>query len=100
MDYWDPTYEDALNLLAKLPEIAAFIYRLKYKGGDIITPDSKLADAIWQKAEFEELGVYLNAMLSIRNVTNLYAINQLNEILNVTNEFLVRINNYSNSPNR
>jgi citrate synthase len=35
MDYWDPTYEDALNLLAKLPQIAAFIYRLKYKNGDI-----------------------------------------------------------------
>ncbi|MCD6375553.1 MAG: citrate (Si)-synthase, eukaryotic [Caldisericaceae bacterium] len=31
MDYWDPFYEDALNLLAKLPEIAAYIYRMKYK---------------------------------------------------------------------
>ncbi len=42
MDYWDPTYEDALNLLAKLPQIAAFIYRLKYKNGDIIAPDPSL----------------------------------------------------------
>jgi citrate synthase len=42
MDYWDPTYEDALNLLAKLPQIAAFIYRLKYKNGDIIAPDPHL----------------------------------------------------------
>jgi citrate synthase len=42
MDYWDPTYEDAMNLLARLPEIAAFIYRLKYKGGDIIPPDPDL----------------------------------------------------------
>ena len=42
MEYWDPTYEDALNLLAKLPEIAAFIYRWKYKNGDIIDPDPKL----------------------------------------------------------
>jgi citrate synthase len=42
MDYWDPTYEDALNLLAKLPEIAAFIYRWKYKNGNIIPADSKL----------------------------------------------------------
>jgi citrate synthase len=31
MDYWDPYFEDALNLLAKLPEIAAYIYRMKYK---------------------------------------------------------------------
>ena len=42
MDYWDPTYEDVLNLLAKLPEIAAFIYRWKYKGGKIIAPDPNL----------------------------------------------------------
>lgn len=42
MDYWDPTYEDALNLLARLPEVGAFIYRLKYKGGEIIAPDPKL----------------------------------------------------------
>ena len=35
-EYWDPTLEDSLNLTAKLPEIAAFIYRLKYKGGKII----------------------------------------------------------------
>lgn len=37
-DYWDTMYEDASNLVARLPEIAAFIYRLKYKNGDIIAP--------------------------------------------------------------
>jgi citrate synthase len=31
MEYWDPTYEDCTNLMAKLPGLAAFIYRLKYK---------------------------------------------------------------------
>jgi citrate synthase len=41
-DYWAPTYEDGLNLLAKLPGIAAFIYRLKYKNGELIESDSKL----------------------------------------------------------
>jgi citrate synthase len=41
-DYWDPTYEDAMNLLARLPEIAAFIYRLKYRNGDIIPPKEDL----------------------------------------------------------
>ena len=39
MDYWDPTYEDAMNLLAKLPEIGAYIYRKKYRDGDIIAPN-------------------------------------------------------------
>ncbi|MDW7679086.1 MAG: citrate/2-methylcitrate synthase, partial [bacterium] len=42
MEYWDPTYEDSMNLLAKLPSIAAYIYRLKYKGGKLIDPDSQL----------------------------------------------------------
>lgn len=42
MEYWDPTFEDAVTLLARLPEIAAFIYRWKYKNGDIIDPDPKL----------------------------------------------------------
>jgi citrate synthase len=42
MDYWDPMYEDASNLLAKLPTIGAYIYRLKFKNGDIIAPDPKL----------------------------------------------------------
>ncbi len=42
MDLWKPTYEDALNLLAKLPQIAAFIYGYKYKDDAIITPDTSL----------------------------------------------------------
>ncbi len=42
MDLWKPTYEDALNLLAKLPQIAAFIYRYKYKDDAIIAPDTSL----------------------------------------------------------
>jgi citrate synthase len=40
--YWEPTLEDSLNLTAKLPEIAAFIYRLKYKEGQLITSDPAL----------------------------------------------------------
>ena len=40
--YWEPMLEDSLNLIAKLPEIAAFIYRLKYKNGEIIPPDPNL----------------------------------------------------------
>ncbi len=42
MEYWAATYEDGLNLLAKLPAIAAFIYRLKYKNGDIIKSDPNM----------------------------------------------------------
>lgn len=39
---WEFMYEDVLNLIAKLPEVAAYIYRLKYKDGDIIKPDRNL----------------------------------------------------------
>jgi citrate synthase len=35
-DYWDPYYEDALNLLAKLPEIATYIYGKIYRNGNRI----------------------------------------------------------------
>lgn len=42
MEYWDPTYEDVMNLLAKLPKIAAYIYRKKYKNDEHITSDPDL----------------------------------------------------------
>jgi citrate synthase len=42
MDHWQPTLEDALNLWARLPELGAFIYRLKYKGDTPIAPDPDL----------------------------------------------------------
>ncbi|MFY8020383.1 MAG: citrate (Si)-synthase, eukaryotic [Bacteroidia bacterium] len=41
-DYWDPTYEDVCNLLARLPRIAAYIYRRTYKNGEHIAPDPNL----------------------------------------------------------
>jgi len=31
--YWDATYEDSIDLIAKLPVVAATIYRNTYKGG-------------------------------------------------------------------
>jgi citrate synthase len=42
MEYWDPTFEDAMNLLAKLPQIGAYIFRMKYRGDTIIPPDPNL----------------------------------------------------------
>jgi citrate synthase len=32
-ELWEPMYEDVMNLMAKLPAIAAFIYRRTYKDG-------------------------------------------------------------------
>jgi len=42
MDHWQPTLDDALNLWARLPELGAFIYRLKYKGDTPIASDPDL----------------------------------------------------------
>ncbi len=39
--YWESTLEDALDLTAKLPAIAAFIYRLKYGDGKETKYDPK-----------------------------------------------------------
>lgn len=41
-NYWEPMYEDAMNLIARLPRIAAYIYRRLYHNGDHIEPDYKL----------------------------------------------------------
>jgi citrate synthase len=42
MEHWEPMYEDAMNLLAKLPAISAFIYRRSYKGDQHIPADPNL----------------------------------------------------------
>jgi len=41
-DYWESTYEDALNLIAKLPRIASYIFRMKYRSDMIIPPRHEL----------------------------------------------------------
>jgi citrate synthase len=41
-DYWQATLEDSLNLTARLPAIAAFIYNLKHHGGRLPEPDHGL----------------------------------------------------------
>ena len=38
-DYWDSVYEDSMNLIARLPRIAAYIYRRTYHNNDHIQPD-------------------------------------------------------------
>jgi citrate synthase len=42
MEYWDPMFEDVMNLLAKLPLIASYIYRKMYKNDEHIPADPNL----------------------------------------------------------
>lgn len=41
-DYWSYCYEDSMNLIARLPEVAAYVYRRKYKGGQAIASNPQL----------------------------------------------------------
>ena len=40
--YWEPSLDDSIDLTAKLPVIAAFIYNLKYRKGEIPVWDPRL----------------------------------------------------------
>ena len=41
-EYWEAALVDAMKIIGSIPTIAAGIYRLKYKKGDIIAPNKKL----------------------------------------------------------
>ena len=41
-EYWDPMFEDVMNLIARLPRVAAYIYRRSFFDGDHIQPDNTL----------------------------------------------------------
>lgn len=41
-EYWDATYEDVMNIVARIPRVAAYIYRRIYHNGEQILPDISL----------------------------------------------------------
>jgi citrate synthase len=41
-DYWDAVFDDSMDLIARLPRVAAYIYRRKYKNEDHIHPNGLL----------------------------------------------------------
>jgi citrate synthase len=41
-EYWAYIYEDTMNLIARLPRIAAYIFRRKYRNGEHIQPNGML----------------------------------------------------------
>jgi citrate synthase len=41
-DYWEAVFDDSMDLIARLPRVAAYIYRRKYKDEDHIHPDGLL----------------------------------------------------------
>jgi citrate synthase len=61
-DYWIPTLEDSLDLLARIPVIAAGIYRMKFKKGKRIN---------WKKGL--DLGANFAHMLGIKDKKDSFA---------------------------
>ncbi len=41
-DYWESVFDDSMDLIARLPRIAAYIYRRKYRNGEHIQPNGLL----------------------------------------------------------
>jgi citrate synthase len=41
-DYWSPTFDDTILLIARLPRIAAYVYRRKYRNNQHINPNGSL----------------------------------------------------------
>ncbi len=54
MDYWKPTLEDSLDLLGKIPAIAAGVYRMRFKKGNRISPKKGLT---WAENYAHMLGI-------------------------------------------
>ncbi len=65
-EYWDATYEDAMNLIASITPVAAYIYRKKYKDGKRIEPNDRLDWA----ANFAHMLGYEDA--DFKNLMRLY----------------------------
>ncbi|MBI5538462.1 MAG: citrate (Si)-synthase [Bacteroidia bacterium] len=53
-EYWDATYEDAMNIIAKLPAIAAYVYRKRFNKGPRIEQDK---NADWSGNYVHMLGL-------------------------------------------
>ncbi|MCX7829796.1 MAG: citrate (Si)-synthase [Acidobacteria bacterium] len=69
-DYWEPTYEDSLNIVSWVTEIAAYIYRKKFKDGTRIAPDYSLD---WAGNFANMLGIE-DKSGEFKNLLRLYAV--------------------------
>ncbi|NMB98755.1 MAG: citrate (Si)-synthase, partial [Thermoanaerobaculaceae bacterium] len=68
--YWEPVYEDSMNIVAWATEIAAYIYRKKYRDGKRIEPDYSLD---WAGNFANMLGIE-DKSGEFKNLLRLYAV--------------------------
>ena len=71
-DYWKATLEEALNIVAKVPSIAAGVYRIRYKKGELIKqkPGLNLTEEYVQQLGFEDKGRDFNELIRLYLVTH------------------------------
>jgi len=87
-DYYNSVQVDVKSYLDQ-----TIYYGQKYPFNDKghIDPSSKLSEDIWQNAQYEELGAYLNGLIAIKFVTELDAINKLLVIRDFTRGILEKL---------
>jgi citrate synthase len=70
-DYWNSTFEDSLNLIAKVPRVAALIYRNLYRKGEkaLIEPNASLD---WGANFAYMMGIKHNDSLKVKELFRLY----------------------------
>lgn len=66
-EYWDAYYEDSMTLIARLPKVAAYIYRRSFHNGEQLESDASLD---WAGNFAKLLGV--NDTEEFRNLMRLY----------------------------
>lgn len=71
-DYWIATLEDALNIIARVPAIAAGVYRLRFNKGGLIKqdPSLNLTEEYVHQLGFEEKGKEFNDLIRVYLVTH------------------------------
>ncbi len=70
-DYWEAALEDGLNLIAKIPTIAAAVYRMRYEKGDPIASKPELgwganyAQMLGMDVDQDEFAKFINLYLNL-----------------------------------
>ncbi len=72
-EYWEAALEDGLNLIAKIPSIAAAVYRIRYEKGGLLPSKAELgwganfAQMLGVEAPEEEFGKFMNLYLTLHS---------------------------------
>lgn len=71
MDYWKPALEDSLTLIARLPALAARVYKNVYKNREPVPPVNKDLDLVGKYFLHQNFGETLKVILPAGNYTNM-----------------------------